>query len=385
MSASSASSREQPLPSDDRYAPEISILVGGQEVPLRDVIDLRVTLQRDDVSGFSMLLANPWELERDGESGKGSFRHSDQGDLDVFKAVEIRMGYASGAGVVPMFIGEIITLAPSFPSSGLPTLQITGTDPLGRLRRSKPEASMKKAWEHHTDGEIVEQIAKRYHLPLAAGSGKGGTSRPITNQRDMDDLRFLLSLAKRNDYEAVIVVEGGKPALYFGSPRDRRGPKPTTERVLTWGESLISFSPRLTVGRQVSKVTVRGWDPRKKEPIEYTAKVEDLRAPGRGKTGAELLEERAGAKTERIVDGIVQHVADAKALAIQLLADTANQFLTGRGETIGDPAIVPETIVDLRGLGERYDGPYKVIKADHVYGANGYTTAFEVERMRAGK
>lgn len=383
-SFTSASTREQPLPSDDRYAPEISIRVERQEVPLRDVIELRVTLQRDEVGGFSMVLANPWLLEDDGPGKAGAFRHSDLRELDVFKAVEIKMGYASGKRVEPIFVGEIITLAPSFPSSGLPTLQITGTDLLGRLRRAKPEAGTKKSWEDKTDGEIAEQIAQRYHLPLAEGSRKDGPNRPITNQRDQDDLKFLLGLAKRNDYEAVIVLEGGKPALYFGSPRDRRGAASTTERVLTWGQSLISFTPRLTVGRQVSQVTVRGWDPRKKEAIEYTAKVADLKAPGGGKTGAELLEQKAGAKTERIVDGVVQNLADAKALAIQLLADTANQFLTGSGETIGDPAIRPETIVDLRGLGQRYNGPYKVIKADHVFGANGYTTSFDVERIREG-
>ena len=49
-------------------------------------------------------------------------------------------------------VGEIITLAPSFPSTGLPTLHITGTDLLARLRRSKPGAETRKAWETHTDG-----------------------------------------------------------------------------------------------------------------------------------------------------------------------------------------------------------------------------------------
>lgn len=383
MTAAASTSR-RPLPDDERYAPEISIKIAGQELPLEDVIELRVTLQRDELGGFSMLLANPWQLEGEGQYRAGTFRHSDQGELDVFKAVEIRMGYAARGWMVPVFIGEIITLAPSFPSSGLPTLQVTGTDLLGRLRRSKPGAETAKAWKQLTDGEIAERIAQRHGLRLAEGSVLDGPVTAITNQRDLDDLELLLYLAKRNDFEAVIVLEDGTPALYFGRPHDRRGSETIEETVLTWGESLISFTPRLTVGRQVSQVTVRGWDARKKEAFEYTAKVADLRAPGRGKAGGELLEERQGAKTERIVDRVVQSMPEAKALAIQLLADTANQFLTGTGETIGDPEIRPEANVLLGGLGERYDGHYKVTKADHVFGANGYTTSFEVERMRAG-
>jgi uncharacterized protein len=380
----SASTSERPLPDVERYAPGIAIRVEQQLLPLEDVIELRVTLQRDELGGFSMTIANPWELERDGKGKPASFRHSDLRELDVLKAVEIEMGYAAPPGLRPMFVGEIITLAPSFPSSGMPTLQVTGVDLLNRLRRATPGADTRKSWEDLTDGEIAQLIADRHGLRLTADSVLGGSKNKLTTQRDQDDLTFLLWLAKRNDFEAVIVLEGRTPALYFGWPRDRRGATATVERVLTWGESLISFTPRLTVGRQVSQVTVRGWDSRKKEKIEYTAKIADLKAPGRGKSGAELLEDKQGTKTARVVDRAVQSVAEAKALAIQLLADTANQFLTGAGEAMGDPEIRPETIVDLRGLGKRYDGPYKVIKADHMFGASGYTTSFEVERMREG-
>jgi len=376
------STTTRPLPGDERYAPEVSVLVERQAVPLADILELRVTLQRDELGGFSMLLANPWQLERDGDSPRGTFRHSDLDALDVYKAVEIRMGYAHQ--LAPMFVGEILTLAPSFPSTGMPTLQTTGTDLLNRLRRAKPGDDAARSWSKLTDGEIAEVVARRHDLRLTEGSVRTGTTQ-VTNQRDLDDLDFLLYLAKRNDFEAVIELERGKPALYFGRPRgDRRGPEPFAETALTWGESLISFTPRLTVGKQVSQVTVRGWDSRKKEKIQYTARIADLKAPGRGKAGGELLEQKQGAKTERIVDRVVQSVAEAKALAIQLLADTANEFLTGTGETIGDPAIRPETTVNLGGLGARYDGPYKVTKADHVFGANGYTTSFEVERMREG-
>jgi phage protein D len=385
----SPSTRTRVLPGDETYAPQISILIEQQVFPLHDVIELRVTLQKDELGGFSMVVANPFEIENDGIGKPGTFRHSDLTVLDMFKAVEIKMGYATGDLLVPMFIGEIQTLAPSFPSSGLPTLNVTGIDFLSRMRRAKPDAGTVKSWRQLPDHEIAGQIAHRHGLKLAADSATDSARKPIDNQRDVDDLTYLMSLAKRNDFEALVVLEGGAskagtPALYFGKRRVPGEPGRVTEIQLTWGETLISFTPRMSIGRQVGKVTVRGWDATKKEKIEYTATFADLKASGKGPSGPELLEEKKIAKGERVVDWPVQSLAEAKARAIDWLAETANQFLTGTGETIGNPAIRPLTVVKLGGLGARYDGPYEVTKADHVYGANGYTTSFEVQRIKAG-
>ena len=157
-----------------------------------------------------------------------------------------------------------------------------------------------------------------------------------------------------------------------------------TELPLTWGQDLVSFQPQLATGRQISQVTVRGWDRTTKQPIVATATIGELKAPGGGRSAADLLEAAGTEKIERIVDRAVQSLDEAKALARQLLAETAYLFLTGSGETIGDPDIRPLTNLKLAGLGQRYDGVYYVTRADHRYGASGYMTSFEVKRMREG-
>jgi len=375
------------LPGEDAYVPQIEIRVDGQELPLDDVIELHVTLQKDELGGFSMQLANDYQIAG---AGKGKFRHSDFTHLDVQKAIEIRMGYAAPNRMVKIFSGKITALSPSFPSSGMPTLTVTGTDLLGRLRRSKPGANRTKAFPNLRDWEIAQQIALRNDLGWSKDSTTAGQVNPIVMQRDMDDLTFLLWLAKRNDCEAAVVIEDQVEKLYFGRSRDERGPETVEQLDLTWGESLVSFAPRLSVERQITKVTVRGWDSRRKQRIEETASIDDLKAHGKGRSAAEILESRPGAtsrpplKEERIVDRVVQSQEEAKALAKQLLVETANRFLTGSGVAMGNPAIRPQTVVKLGGLGTRYDGEYYVAKADHVYGASGYTTSFDVERMREG-
>lgn len=384
----SAAERMSPVRDDDSYAPQIKVIVGDQNITeslLQDVIDLRITLQKDELGGFTMQLANHFEVPELGEgySARRKFRHSDDKRLDVFEPVTIELGYAGR--MAPVFVGEITMLQPAYPSSGVPTFTVTGTDMLNRLRRSKPGENTSKAFHQRADWEIAEQIAKRHGLKFSTQSAHEGPKHTQVMQRDMDDLQFILYLAKRNEYECTVIIENGKPALYFGTPRDKRDSAAVEQLRLAWGESLISFTPKLRVGGQVSKVTVRGWSSRKKEVIKYTATIKDIPKTGaKGMTGAEILEKKAGAKEERIVDRVVQSEEEAKRLAIQLLTETANEYLTGSGESIGEPTLRPQTNLELVGLGERYDGVYYVTKTDHMYGAAGYRTSFDVERMRDG-
>ena len=383
---------------DDSYAPQIQVLVAGMDITrdlLPDVLDLRVTLQKDELGGFTMNLANHFEVpeaadttyftkeQSEKETVLRKFRHSDSKTLDVFEPITLSIGYEGRMST--LFVGEITMLQPSYPSSGVPTFTVTGTDMLGRLRRNKPGEKTSKAFHDRADWEIAEQIAKRHKLKFSTASANKGPKHKQVMQKNLDDLAFLLYLAKRNEYECTVIIEDKKPALYFGTPRDKRDSGKVDQLRLAWGESLISFTPKMRVGSQVSKVTVRGWDPNKKDVIKYTATLKDIPKNTKGKLAAEILEKKAGAKEERIVDRVVQSAEEAKRLAIQLLTETANEFLTGSGETIGEPKLRPQTNLELVGLGKRFDGVYYVTKTDHIYGPNGYTTSFDVERMRVGE
>lgn len=385
MTAASPSERADIVPSDEAYAPQIQVLLDGQDVTdnlMDDVMDLKVTLQRDELGGFSMQLANhrEWSLQDNPRFPDGTYRHSDNDDIDVFMPVTISMGYVGR--MKPMFVGEITMMQPAFPSSGLPTFAVTGTDILNRLRRSKPSGDTSKSFENLADWEIAKRVAARHGLQYSSASVTKGDKNKLVSQKDQDDLSFLLYLAKKNDFEACVIIEDKKPKLLFGKPTDKRDGEKVKVYALQYGQSLISFTPKLRVASQVSSVTVRGWNSRLKKKFEYKATSKDLpKTGGKGKTGPERVEKQLTAKEERIVDRPVQSQQEAKNLAIQILTETANQYLTGSGEAMGDPRIVPGVNLQLTGLGTRFNGVYYVTKATHSYGASGYTTAFDVERL----
>jgi phage protein D len=384
MTAPSSSERADVVPADEAYAPQIQVLLDGKDVTdtiLDDVIDLKVTLQKDELGGFTMQLANHFEWSLDGaKSTDGKYRHSDNNNIDVLMPVVISMGYVGR--LVPTFVGEVTMMQPAFPSTGMPTFTVTGTDRLQRLRRAKPSKDTKRLFENQADWEIAKLVAARHGLGYSSRSVTKGAKNKAQSQKDMDDVTFLLHLAKRHDFEVSIVIEDNKQKLYFGLPTDKRVGEKVTQLGLRYGQSLISFTPKLGISQQLSSVTVRGWDSRTKKKFVYKATAKDLPdTGGKGKTGPERVEKQLTSKEEVIVDRPVQSQQEAKDLAVEILTEIAYQYLTGSGEAIGDPRIFPGVNLELTGLGQRFDGVYYVTKADHSYGAQGYTTSFEVKRL----
>ena len=72
-----------------------------------------------------------------------------------------------------------------------------------------------------------------------------------------------------------------------------------------------------------------------------------------------------------------QAEADARAKAI--LEERAQQFVTGRGESIGIPDLVPDVNIALGGMGRGFSKTYYVSEATHTLDGSGYRTSFKVQ------
>src|SRR6185436_5819044 len=252
------------------------------------------------------------------------------------------------------------------------------------LRDSKPDEGQAKKYVKMADWEIAQVIAGRHGLqPKVTQEGE---KHELVVQKNQDDAQFLKERAKRIDFDFYVQTDDqGTENLYFVKPADGRDASRTKVYVFEWGKSLKSFSPQLTVSRQVSQVTVRGWDSRTKEVFSYTAKPEDLAGGGgKGTSGPQAVQKSLGDKKEVVVDAPVLSQEEAKKLAISLLQERAYDFITGSGQVIGLPDLRPGQLVDLKGLGQRFSGTYYVLKVTHTLGSSGYLTQFEVRRTHDG-
>jgi phage protein D len=352
-----------PFPDADTYAPRYEITVGGRILPglIGDVTEVQVTMDMENISSFQ-LTVNNWDTTL------LAFKYSDGGQFEIGAPVIVRMGYAND--LKTMILGHITSLSPRFPQSGPPTIVIGGLDGIVALRDRFPRDGEQKKFQNMADWEIATQVAARNGLAPVV-TQEGPVHKEVI-QKNQDDAQFLKERAARINFECYVLTDpdSGVPSLHFVKPQDAVD---TAQQLyhFTWRRNLIYFNPTITGAKQVSKVTVRGWDDRKKEPIVSTASGDP------GFDGSSLF----GSKEEEIVDAPVLTQEEADALARSTLQQRLNEAITASGQVMGLPTLRPTDLVEIDGVGERFDGRYYVKRVEHVFGDSGYLTRFDCRKV----
>jgi phage protein D len=167
-----------------------------------------------------------------------------------------------------------------------------------------------------------------------------------------------------------------KRYLCFEPSQDDRAPVYR----LDWGFSLTSFTPTLRTARQVSQVTVRGFNRRTGKAISGSAKW--------GEKGIQInrdqqsVAQAVAANEEIVLDRPVRNEAEAKALARDLLLRQLKDMIKGNGGTVGLPLLRTGRTVEIGGLGTRFSGQYYVTESTHTIGDDGYRTTFTARREK---
>jgi len=374
-----ASTKASGLPDVSTYAPDFKVEIEGQELSpdtRGDVLEVKVVMDLDNLTSFDLSINN-WDDKT------FDFKYVDSDQFAPGNQVHVQLGYAGK--LVSMVTGKITTLTPRFPESGQPTLGVSGLDNMLLLRDRHPVDSDNRQWLQKQDWEIVREIAQRNNLRYQAT--QEGPQQDRVLQRNLDDAQFVMERAKRIDFDCFVETDpqSGEATLHFERPTDARDGASTRVYQFQWGQSLITFSPTLTTARQVARVSVRGWDPRTKQPIVGHASKDDLPGtPGDGTSGPDIAENRLGGKQEVVVDAPVDSQEEADARARELLFNRAYDYITGTGQCIGLPDLRPGDNVELTGLGKRFSGTYYVKKAEHTLGAAGFHTQFDVRKIYDG-
>jgi len=381
----------------DRYAPEFEVLIEGVQADpttKNDIIDIKVHRDIDEMSGFDLELNN-WD------DVNLRFKHSDSREFRLGSRVSVRLGYADK--LLTVATGTVTTLAPKFPDGASPTVSVGGVDGMVRLKESKPDQSVEKVYRNLADWQIAEKVAQRNKLRIV--TTQEGPVHDRVVQKNQTDAQFLMERAKRLDFDCFLLPDQdtGEETLYFIRPTDGRDGRPIRlfrlayQPGLTTGPTalpeglvpnLLDFTPTLTVSQQVSKLTVRGWDPRTKQAIAFTATAENLPAgqnSAGGESGPEVAESVLGGRQEVLVDAPVTSDQEARELAISLLRERSYEFITATGRVAGLPELRPGDNLEIFGLGRRFSGTYFVKRVEHTLGTSGFFTQFTGRRIYQGE
>jgi phage protein D len=351
----------------DFYVPAFELKLRGRPATkdvIRDVVSVSYKDSITDIDSFEIVINN-WDADI------RAFKYSDDTIFDPGTEVELRMGYRGGKGPDLMITGEITSLRPSFPSGGQPTLTIGGLNLLHRFRDEQRFV----AYTDKTDSEIAVVIGQRL--------GARVRTDPLHEPRhkyllqDAFDVAFLMTRARANGYDLFVEEsDGGSPRLYFGPSTGVR--RPTYE--LVYGRSLVEFQPELTTAGQVGEVVVQGWDPVRARKIEYRARLPELETRGLGAGDTANVQRSFAKRKEVVADRVVDSLAEARQLAVEILQQIAKGLVKATGSTVGLPRLRAGSVLEIGGLGTRFAGRYFVTDTTHAIGDSGFTTQFGCRR-----
>ncbi len=287
--------------------------------------------------------------------------------FELAKEVEI-MSKKENGEQISLMKGEITALEPEFREGMIAELVVRGFDRSHRLYRE----TKSKAYLNIKDSDLASQLAS--NAGLTAQVDATSTVYDHLFQHNQTDMELLLQRAWRIGYECFVTA--GK--LYFRKP-----PTSGSELTLTWGQELLSFTPRMSLAEQVDEVIVRGWDPEKQQPIVGRASSGSLFPDIGGKNGASKAGDFGSGKAI-IVDQPVESQAEADALAKARLDELSGAFVEAEGVAYRIPDITAGKIVEIKALGTRFSGKYLITDVAHIFSPEGLRSVFHVRGSRTG-
>jgi phage protein D len=348
---------------DNPLVPDFAININGTPLPVEAVPHVVGVTVEDDAELPSMFTL---ELTGSDHQEKEIAWIDDKDLFAVGHVVEVKMGYVDD--LETLLIGEITGLEPEFAFDRLPSLTVRGYDRRHRLHRGRRT----RTFVQQKDSDIAVQIASEAGLTAQVEDSQ--VVHDYVLQANQTDMEFLHERARRIRYEVVIEDR----TLFFRPVSNAEGEIFT----LTMNDDLLEFYPRLSSVRQLSEVTVRGWNPKDKKEIIGQAKTGDeVSTMGGQQSGAAMIESAFGAAVGLVSDRPVMTQAEADQMAKARFNNVALALITGEGACLGRTDLRPRKVIKIEGVGQRFSGQYYVTAATHHYSPHrGYRTHFKVQR-----
>jgi phage protein D len=349
------------------YVPDFELELQGQPIPA----DLRACVTRVHFEE-SLEAADRVEVE----FANQGLRLLDNPLFGLGTSMQLSLGYRP-AGITQVFKGDVTGVDPVFPASGMPTMTISAHDYMARLTEGSKERSF--PW-FLPDSVIAVIVAAENFLitepdPAAAVVGALNVfNQEPRSQYKQSDYKFLRQIAA--EYGFDMWVDGDFMNFRFLLPEL---PPPQVE--LTWGKSLVEFSPHHTSIGELVAITLKVWIKEIQTELAVQARWD-------GDTLSFRVIPAMFAEQDETIDvGIglpdipLDNPVDAVKWVLGDLRRRINNRTTGKGTALGDPRLRVGQVITLSGLGQTFSGSnYRLTGVSHTLDSSGYKTGFEVRR-----
>ncbi len=295
--------------------------------------------------------------------GDADFAFEDGEIINLGSSLEVYSGDENDSQEI--FRGTVTAIEAEFDGESPPEMIVLAEDKfqLARMERRT------MVHEDTTISDIAQSLAGRLSLtPVISGFSDNIGTWVQLNESDLSFVRRLLTI-----YDGDMQVVGDELHV---------SPKEDVDR----GNLTLELNSRLKrvrltadLAHQVTEIMISGWDPINGRDVRAGSSGSNL-GPGQGSTGAQLLQGALNERKHRISHVAVTTDSEAQALADAAFDCRARKFVVLAGTAEGDPALRVGTVVDIEGVGARFENSYYVVSAVHLWDViHGYRTNFQAE------
>lgn len=333
--------------------PTFTILIEGEEISREyQVAALTIIKQVNRISTAKILLL-------DGDPAGGDFTVSNSDLFVPGKEIEVTGGYHSQE--TSLFKG-IITGHGIKTRQGRPSfLTIDCRHAAFRMSLYRRSAY----FYEQKDSDVFNRLADNYSLTNEIEDTRVEYAELV--QYDCSDWDFLLTRAEANGQQVLTNDE----QLKVAAPNFSADPALT----LVYGATLLEFEAEIDARDQIASVSSKGWDFTGQELLSSDGTADDVIAPGNLNFDelAEVAEQDAPEQNSggQLKEDELQAWADARLQKARLAK------VQGRAKCTGIN-IQPGDLVELQGVGERFNGSAFVSGVRHEFSRGPWTTDIDI-------
>ncbi|MBI3509752.1 MAG: type VI secretion system tip protein VgrG [Bacteroidetes bacterium] len=337
------------IPGHDKLSkPNFIVTVNGQDVTMKyGLVSLMISKRVNRIPLAEVVLY-------DGDAAKRDFELSDTENFIPGKEVTIKGGYGDNPQVI--FKGIIIKQSIKAPLKAPSTMILELKDKSIKMTINRKN----KYFADKKDSEIIEKIIKDNGLQAEVDTTEASHKEMV--QYYSTDWDFIASRAEVNGL--LLFIEDGKVKVKkpeFAVKGDSLN--------LTYGDNIVDAEAEMDARDQYADVISKYWDYSKQEVVERTA-TGPMVSPEEGNLTSKKLSDVLGSidflqqNPAKLLDEEVAAWGKAKLLRSQM------SKIKGRIRIFGTHAVKPGDVINLAGMGKRFNGAAFVSSITQGYSVN---------------
>lgn len=348
--------RDRTIPKNSTYdVATFKLISGGKDISNEySVLSLTVNRIVNRVPTAQVVL-------RDGSAAAETFPASEGNDLIPGQEIEIAVGYDGNDQTI--FKGLIIEQALKVKSNGDSILVIDCKDLSTKLTIGRHS----RYFTDSTDSDAIAEIIGNYS-DLSSDVESTQITHSEIVQYYTTDWDFMLSRAEMNG--KVVLVQDGK--IIVKAPTTNGSPLIT----LTYGANLLEFEVAMDARYQYQAVKAKSWSYTNQELLEVEG-IEPLVNAQGNLSGQDLAEVIGLSEWELHHGGLVEQ-EELQAWADAQLLKSRLGKIQGRVKTKGYPDAQPDALIEIKGVGGRFNGLAYVAGIRHSLSGGSWRTDLQL-------